>query len=345
MLYATGSKTRLSRVDHLFTQKGVLVKLALSVLAAAGLTYSMTFGAGASHAGASGRATLRSDALHLSPLQVASLDFQRVSMQTGATGTPTTEPTTGPTTAPTSGPTTAPTPSPTSGPTYPDPVTLLGTAVQKLSVVNSVTFTLKQTAEQTNVEKITINATGVANCKAEYVHVKGSDNVEGTSQTKKINYWFEQTLKDYFKKQVVNDKTHHTWKKVSAKSTYPFGASAWSVDNPLPCFVPAGSSSSGSSGDGSGGSTLRNLTNLGPATFGGASTWHLQATDDGQDSQGNPEHLVIDYYVAQSSSVLIGFKATLTAPAQNIIETAEQQFKKPGKKVSIPKIKVGSKKP
>jgi hypothetical protein len=43
--------------------------------------------------------------------------------------------------------------------------------------------------------------------------------------------------------------------------------------------------------------------------------------------------------------VLVGFKATLTAPTQNIIETAEQQFKNPGKKVKIPKIKVGSKKP
>ncbi len=318
------------------------MKVVLSVLAVGGLTYSMTFGASASsHARSAGPATLRGDAMHLSALHTAPLGYQRVAMQTGATGTPTTAPTA----APTGQPTTAPTPTATSGPVYPDPVDLLGTAAQKLSAVNTITFTLKQVAEQTNVEKITINAAGVANCKAEYVHVKGSDNVEGTSQSKKINYWFEQTLKSSYKKQVVNDKTHHAWKKVAVKQTYPFGASAWSVDNPLPCFVPAGSSSSGSSGDGSGGSALRNLTNLGPVTYAGASAWHLQATDDGQDSQGNPEHLVLDYYVTQNASVLVGFKATLTAPSQDIVETAEQQFKNPGKKVSIPKIKVGSKKP
>jgi hypothetical protein len=257
-------------------------------------------------------------------------------MQVGGTGTPTTGPTTTPTTAPT--------PTATSNP-YPDPVDLLGTAIQKLSAVKTITFTLKQVAEQTNVEKVTINASGVANCKGEYVHVSGSDNVEGTSQTAKINYWFEQTAKSYFKKQVVNDSTHHKWQKVAVKKTYPFGVSAWSVDNPLPCFVPSGSSSSGSSGSGSGGSALRNLTNLGPSSYSGATTWHLQATDDGQDSQGNPEHLVLDYYVTQSGSVLVGFKATLTAPSQNITETAEQKFKNPGKKVTIPKIKTGSTKP
>jgi hypothetical protein len=296
----------------------------------------MAFGASAStHTPSTGRLTLRSAALSASPFHVPSLRRGQVAMQTGGSGTPTPAPTTAPTAAPT----------PTSGPTYPDPVDLLGTAVQKLSVVNNIGFTLKQVAEQTNVEKISINASGVANCKAEYVHVTASDKLIGTAQTKKLNYWFEQTLKTYYKKQVVNDSTHHKWQKVTAKKTYPFGISAWSVDNPLPCFVPAGSSSSGSTGDGSGGSALRNLTNLGPASYAGSNSWHLQATDDGQDSQGNPEHLVLDYYVTQDSTVLVGFKATLTAPSQNITETAEQQFKNPGKKVTIPKIKTGSTKP
>lgn len=320
--------------DHLLTQKGVSVKAALAVLAVIGLTFCMTFGASASsHARATGHSSLRSGATHLAFLHMTALGSNRVDMQIGGTGTPTTAPTA------------APTPSPTSGSVYPDPVTLLGTAAQKLSAVNSITFTQKQVAEQTNVEKISISASGVANCKADYVHVKGSDSVEGTSQRKKVDYWFEQTIKSYYKKQVVNDSTHHTWKHVSAKATYPFGASAWSVDNPLPCFVPAGSSSSGSTGNGSGGSALRNLTNLGPTTYAGASAWHLQATDDGQDSQGNPQHLILDYYITQNSTVLLGFKATLTAPTQNIVETAEQQFRKPGKKVTIPKIKVGSTKP
>lgn len=333
MVYATGSGG-LSGPAHTTsrTQKGVSVKAALSLLAVAGLTYTMTFGASASKAPPIGRDSLRSAALHTSPLHAVSLASRRVPMQVGGTGTPTTTPVA------------SPTPSPTSNP-YPDPVELLGVAIQKLSAVKSIGFTLKQVAEQTNVEKVTINASGVANCKADYIHVSGSDNVTGTSQTKKINYWFEETTKTFYKKQVVNDSTHHKWQKVAAKKTYPFGVSAWSVDNPLPCFVPSGSSSSGSSGSGSGGNALRNLTDLGPASYAGSNTWHLQATDDGQDSQGNPEHLVLDYYVTQSASVLVGFKATLTAPSQNILETAEQQFKNPGKKVTIPSIKTGSTKP
>jgi hypothetical protein len=308
------------------------VKAALTILAAAGLTFMMTFGAAASsHTRPAGPATLRDEAMHLTALHAPALRFNRVPMQVGATGTPTTQPTA--------------VPSPTSGSTYPDPVSLLGVAIQKLAAVKSVTFTLKQVAEQTNVEKISISASGVANCKADYIHVKGSDVIVGTSQSKKIDYWFEQTVKDYFKKQVVNDKTKHKWQKVAAKATYPFGASGWSVDNPLPCFVPAGSSSSGSSGSGSGGSALRNLTNLGPTTYAGVSAWQLEATDDAQDSQGNDQHLVLDYFVTQNSSVLVGFKATLTIPSQSITETAEQQFKNPGKKVTIPKIKTGSTKP
>jgi hypothetical protein len=214
-----------------------------------------------------------------------------------------------------------------------------------LVAVTSINFTLKQAAEQTNVERISISASGVANCKADYVHVKGSDTILGTSQTKKVDYWFEQTKKLYYKKQVVNDKTHHTWKKVTQKATWPFGFSGWSVDNPLPCFVPSGSTGSGSSGSGSTGSALRNLTNLGPVTYAGVKSWHIQATDDGQDSQGNPQHLTLEYFVSQDTTVLVGFKATFTDPNHDITETAEQKFTKPGQKVKIPKIKTGSKKP
>jgi hypothetical protein len=316
------------------------VKSALIALAAAGLAYGMSFGGSASaRAHVIGSHSLTQPAVHLSALEAAHFSTQRSTFQTGGTGTPTTAtPVT---------PTVQPSPTATSGPSYPDPIALLNTSITKFEAISSVKFTQSQVAEQTNVEKITVNATGVASCKGDYVHVKGSDQILGTAQNKKVDYWFEQTVKDFFKKQVVTDATKHKWQKVKAKSTYPFGFSGWSVENPLFCFQPAstGGGSGGGSGDSGGGTALRNLVNLGPASYAGANTWHIQATDDGQDDQGNPQHLVLDYYVTQDFSVLVGFKATFTDPNHDITETAEQKFLNPGKKVTIPKIKVGSTKP
>jgi hypothetical protein len=186
--------------------------------------------------------------------------------------------------------------------------------------------------EQTNISKLVLDATGVANCSpATLATVKGTDSVPGTAEKKTYHYKFIQKKKNYWKRQLVNDKTHKKWTK-STNNNVTMGL----FDNPLSCT--AGSSS----GSGSGDTALKDLLNLGPVTYHGVSTWHLQGTEVSTDANGNTSNALLEFYVSQDQFLPYGYKVTIDDTTQNVHLVYEQVLTQFGKKVTVPTPKIGS---
>lgn len=235
--------------------------------------------------------------------------------------------------------TTTATPEPTSTVSpYPDPVNLLNNTYSVFGRITNVHFEDIITGDQTNVEHLGIDATGIANCTSQMATVKATDSVPGTSQATTRHFKFIQKGKNYWRRQLVNDSSHHQWRKVKASAVAPFG---FSLDNPLACTP----SSSGGSGSGSGSDVLKDPVNLGPVTYHGVKTWHVQVTEVSTDAQGNSSEAKLEFYISQDHFLPYGYRVTIDDPTQNITLTFEQVLTQFGKKNTIPTPKVGSTKP
>lgn len=255
---------------------------------------------------------------------------------TGGTATPTSTGGGTPTPAPTASPT------PTTSP-YPDPVNLLQQSLNLFSAVRAVHFQDIYTGDVTNTEHLGINGTGYANCKPSmYAAVNAKDALLGTAQKATAKYDMIEIKGSTWKKNLKGKK--HVWTKVKRSKTYVFGQ--FTIDNPLEC--PSTSSGGGSgTGNGSGGGSdqLTDLVNLGPATYHGIKTWHLQGTDVSTDAQGNTSQANLEFYISQSHALPYGYRVTIADATQNLTLSFEQYLSQFGKKVTVKAPKVGSRKP
>lgn len=335
-LLVFGRHSRLS-LPYTLTRKADSVKTLALALAAASLALTAALGASASaHTSdqplAAGKhatlaiviPSLRGS--HIAHVAVPLVPRAAAPLQTGSTSVP------GSTATPT------PEPSATVSP-YPDPVTLLTDALNLFPRFTSVQFEDIFNAVQTNVEQIKVDGKGVANCTpAVYAHVTGKDKILGTSQTKTVNFQFEQKKTTTWKKD-LRTKGAHTWKKVKASAVVPYGLI--SIDNPLAC--PSSSTGgSGGSGGSNGTDTLKDPINLGPLTYNGYAVWHVRATEISTDSQGNTQEATLEFFITRDHFLPVGYKVTVNDPDHNITETFEQRMKAFGTKVTIPVIHAGA---
>jgi hypothetical protein len=244
-----------------------------------------------------------------------------VPLQTGATPTPTS----------TSGP--LPTPSPTESP-FPDPTTLLTNAFNSFQLLTGIHFQYLIVGDQTNVEHLTINAKGKANCTAQLTTVTATDTLLGTNQKASQHYEFIQKGKKYYKKPLTGSKK--TWRPAKLKDVSPAG---FQIADPLAC---PGTSSSGGGTTGTG--TQTPLVNQGPLTYHGTKVWDITTTIT-DTSQGDTIQENFDFYVSQDHQLLYGIKAVLVDASQNVTVSEEEIHSQLGTKVSVPTPKTGSKKP
>lgn len=241
-----------------------------------------------------------------------------IPLQTGVTATPTSEP--------------APTPSPTQSP-YPDPTTLLTNAFNSFEALKGIHFQYVVTGDETNVEHLTINATGKANCTAQMTTVTARDTLLSTNQKASEHYEFIQKGKKYYKKPLSGSK--QTWRSVKLKDVSPAG---FEITNPLVC------PSTTTSGGGSGSGNQTPLVNQGPLTYHGTKVWDITTTLT-DTSQGDTIQENYDFYVSQDRQLLFGIKATVLDPSQNVTVSEEEIHSQLGTKVSVPTPKSGSKTP
>jgi hypothetical protein len=251
--------------------------------------------------------------------------------QTG--GTPTASTPVATATAP-AGPTATPNP-------YPDPVTIFQNAVQKFAALQSTGFEEVTDGEQTGVEKLHIDAKGVATCKGPSLsaHATGTDTLTGTSQSRKANAYFI-VIKN--KAWVKSSATKNVWAKTKVGKVAVF---SFTVDNPLDCPQASSGSGSGSGSGSSGSQELKGLVNLGPDTFNGVSVWHLQGTGVVTNPDGSSFEEQLDFYISQKDFLLYKFQVKVSDPAHGVTLVQSQILSNLGKKVTIKAPKVGSKKP
>jgi hypothetical protein len=237
------------------------------------------------------------------------------------------------------------TPTPTASPTtspYPDPVNLLDQSLTLYQAIRAVHFQDVYTGDITNTEHLSITGTGYANCTPSmFAAVNAKDALLGTAQKATAKYDMIEKKSTTWKKNLQGKK--RVWAKVKRSKTNVFGQ--FTIDNPLAC--PTTSSGGGSgTGNGSGGTDqLTNLVNLGPATYHGVQTWHLQGTDISTDAQGNTSQANLEFYISQSHALPYGYRVTVADASQNLTLVFDQYLWQFGKKVTVPTPKVGSSKP
>lgn len=275
-----------------------------------------------------------SSPLHLHPW----LSPGRTTLQTGATavptgGTATPVPSTTPV-ATTTPVTTTPVATGTIT-NYADPVNLLNNMIQVYQQVRSAHFQLVTNDEQPKQEKLHIGVTGDVTCKGPALkgHLSARDTQEATNKVSELSLNFIVVKKAAYQK---SKSTKGQWKKISAKLlAKDFGISA---DNVLLC--PSSSSSSGGSSSGNN-STIKNLVNLGPATFQGHTVWHIQATEVSTDSSNQQVQGTLDLLIDQARYV--PYEIMYTATNQGVTQIQKQILTKFGEKLTIKAPKIAKK--
>lgn len=268
---------------------------------------------------------------------------------TSSTATPTTgtaTPTTG-TATPTTGtatPTTSPTPTSTATPSpYPDPVVILQNAFNTIDQLQNVAFVDRAVQTQGN-DKLVIHAKARATCKNYAIqgHITASNQLAGTAQARKVALYVINIKNGWW---VKSKATKGRWKKSTEKGAEAFG---FSISNPLTCpnTAPPPSSGSGSSSSQQGGPIIKDLTNLGPATFQKTKMWKIHASGVYQDpSSGQTLPLTYDFLISQSHDVMYRRTLKITDTSSQFVLTFQETYSRFGKKVVVKAPKIGSTKP
>jgi hypothetical protein len=230
-------------------------------------------------------------------------------------------------------PTPAPTVTATTNP-FPDANSILASTFAVYQLLKSVHYEQITDGEQLSIEKVHLDARGYVTCKNLAINgrITGSDTLEGTSQTTKIDFLYTQIKKAVYLRQ---KKANSRWIKGKPADLSQFGIT---VDNFLFC-------SSATTSSGTPSSVIKDLTNLGPASFQGIPMWHIHATQVSVDATGKTSEATLDFLISQDHFLPYVYTVTVNDTTNKVTLVEKQILTQFGKKVTIKAPKIGSQKP
>ena len=250
---------------------------------------------------------------------------RNVAEQTGGNPTATTA-TPGTAATPGTTATVGPTPSTTSSP-YPDPVPILQSTIDVYGKVARAHFQVVTDAEQTNVERLHVDARGDASCKGPSfkAQVTAKDTSLKNKQSKSASVRFV----------VIKNQGYYKVKGAAWKKIKPSNITVYSIPIEQPLICQSSSSGSSGSGSSSNNTQIKDVTNLGPDTFQGIPVWHIRATEVNTDTNGTQSEATLDFLISQKGSLpyVLSFKAVDTQ--QKVTITQKQTLTKFGEKLTI----------